>query len=478
MLADHAERTLSEADRDLQIAAMLLQTDQQAWPSPGRIHLLLKELAGASAPIRYLVVLDETGRSIGDAGAFPPRPYNGSEREYFRRHREGESGLIIGAPVKSQIDGRWFFSLSRALLDPGGRFRGVAVAAIDLHYLDRFVQGLRQDPGDHIALVGRQGIIYYINGMAEADVGRLLDYWDPGAQGLLQGETILGERLHDLTVQPLEHYPLKAVFAARSTSWLGEAAAVMSDIAPLAVASLLLVTGIGLFLLHHAGREERLLRDIADTMPGVLYRLRIDGNGRATLLWTSQRASKILDVDAATLFADARSFRPHPEDEPRLRAALLDAARSGRDLTLEGRRVLSDGSIRHFRATGRPRADGDGWVFDGVIFDITEERRIADAVQASEKRLAMVLDAAQDAIVALDQSLTITHFNKGAEAMFGFRAEEMIGRSLKPLLPHAVRGHHDDILRGILNGPDGARDMGSWREVHGLRRDRKSTRLN
>lgn len=50
MLADHAERTLSEADRDLQIAAMLLQTDQQAWPSPGRIHLLLKELAGASAP--------------------------------------------------------------------------------------------------------------------------------------------------------------------------------------------------------------------------------------------------------------------------------------------------------------------------------------------------------------------------------------------------------------------------------------------
>jgi hypothetical protein len=141
LLADHAERTLSEADRDLQIAALLLKNDQHAWPSPSHIHFLLKELAGTSAPIRYLVVLDENGQSIGDAGAFPPRDYNGSDRDYFRRHREGESGLIIGPPIRSRIDRRWFFSLSRALLDQNGAFRGVAVAAIDLHYLERFVQG-------------------------------------------------------------------------------------------------------------------------------------------------------------------------------------------------------------------------------------------------------------------------------------------------------------------------------------------------
>src|SRR5690606_25248849 len=182
---------------------------------------------------------------------------------------------------------------------------------------------------------------------------------------------------------------------------VAETLEVLTGLAPVAGMTLLLVTGLGFLLLRHTSHAERQIRDIAETMPGGLYRVRIDARGSARILWASHRAADILGVDAAALVADIRSFGLHPEDDTACRAALLEAGRENRDLTLEARRILPGGGIRHWRATGRPRPDGDGWLFDGVIFDITEERRIADAVHASERRLAMVLDAAQEAIVAL-----------------------------------------------------------------------------
>lgn len=49
---------------------------------------------------------------------------------------------------------------------------------------------------------------------------------------------------------------------------------------------------------------------------------------------------------------------------------------------------------------------------------------------------------AQDAIVFADRDGTIRLWNSGAEAMFGFRAEEAMGRTLDLIIPERLRARH------------------------------------
>src|SRR5439155_8330895 len=52
-----------------------------------------------------------------------------------------------------------------------------------------------------------------------------------------------------------------------------------------------------------------------------------------------------------------------------------------------------------------------------------------------QRRLAGILDIAQDAIISVDDTFNIRLFSKGAERTFGFAAYEAIGRPLELLLP-------------------------------------------
>jgi len=53
----------------------------------------------------------------------------------------------------------------------------------------------------------------------------------------------------------------------------------------------------------------------------------------------------------------------------------------------------------------------------------------------SEARYRTVADAAFDAIVAIAPDGVVQWFSRGAERMFGYRAEEVIGQPVTPLMP-------------------------------------------
>ena len=57
-----------------------------------------------------------------------------------------------------------------------------------------------------------------------------------------------------------------------------------------------------------------------------------------------------------------------------------------------------------------------------------------------------MLDLAVDAIVSIDEDQTIIGFNKGAESLFGYLAEEVLGKPLDILLPErSVMAHRDHV---------------------------------
>jgi PAS domain S-box-containing protein len=105
-----------------------------------------------------------------------------------------------------------------------------------------------------------------------------------------------------------------------------------------------------------------------------------------------------------------------------------------------------------------------------TLRDNTARRQEQIAFKETNLRAARILLVAEDAIVSCDADQNITFFNLKAETMFGYRAEEAIGKPLTMLLPAAVRARHPAEVAAFGAGTAASRMMSERQEVQGLRR--------
>lgn len=92
-------------------------------------------------------------------------------------------------------------------------------------------------------------------------------------------------------------------------------------------------------------------------------------------------------------------------------------------------------------------------------------------LRASEAKFAGILSIAADAIITVDQTQRIVHFNRGAEEIFGYSAQDAIGRHLNILLPQRFRASHPAHMERFAQSPITARRMGERGDIFGLRAD-------
>ena len=97
--------------------------------------------------------------------------------------------------------------------------------------------------------------------------------------------------------------------------------------------------------------------------------------------------------------------------------------------------------------------------------------RSDEELRASEAKFAGILAIAADAIITIDDTHRIIHFNRGAEEIFGYAAEEAIGQPLSILLPERFRRTHDAQIRAFGESGETARRMGHRRAVAGRRKN-------
>ena len=102
---------------------------------------------------------------------------------------------------------------------------------------------------------------------------------------------------------------------------------------------------------------------------------------------------------------------------------------------------------------------------------LMERERLEQERHASDAMFASILAIAADAVVTVDESYRVVHFNKGAEEIFGWATADVLGQSLNVLLPERFRAHHNEFIDQFARGQDSARRMGHRREVAGRRRD-------
>jgi PAS domain S-box-containing protein len=138
---------------------------------------------------------------------------------------------------------------------------------------------------------------------------------------------------------------------------------------------------------------------------------------------------------------------PLPHDECPMAVALKEnrPVRGG-EIVVE----RPDGLRKTILPYPSPLRDADGNLVGAVnaLIDVTERRKGEDAA----RRLAAIVDSSDDAIVSKDLNGIIRSWNPGAERIFGYSESEVVGRSIRLIIPEDRQGEEDEVLARVARG--------------------------
>eukprot|EP01134_Creolimax_fragrantissima_P006182 CFRG6182T1 len=146
--------------------------------------------------------------------------------------------------------------------------------------------------------------------------------------------------------------------------------------------------------------------------------------------------------------------------------------------------IVKEISTRHGRDTLDSDSDNDATRMDRtftVLFRdlhamVTTQVKLEEERKGSnDKTMIMnaIFSCATDAIILIEQAGTIIAFNKGAERLFGWSAEEMIDEKVEKLMPLDIAKHHQGYIDKFISSGQQAtsRAVGRNRKLEGRRKD-------
>ncbi|HTQ80804.1 MAG TPA: PAS domain S-box protein [Thermoanaerobaculia bacterium] len=220
----------------------------------------------------------------------------------------------------------------------------------------------------------------------------------------------------------------------------------------------------------HFERETRYRALFENPVIGIRISSVAEG---ARIVEANAAYQRMLGYSAAELAERTVFDLTHPEDVQRNRA-LYSALTAGDtpSYQIEKRFVRKDGSVFWGRLTVHPLQDETGRATHhiGLVEDVSEHRRVQEALQESTERLQAVLNAALDGIVLINTVGLIQWVNPAVETMFGYPADELRGKNVKVLMPQPWRDEHDGYIARYRETGE-ARIIGIGRQVEGRRRD-------
>ncbi|MCL4486649.1 MAG: PAS domain S-box protein [Chloroflexi bacterium] len=188
--------------------------------------------------------------------------------------------------------------------------------------------------------------------------------------------------------------------------------------------------------------ERQMLRTLIDSLPDYIYVKDMEGRfviTNAANAWVMRAP----DPDAAIGKSD---FDYYPEDEAAAyRAAEQSVIRTGQPV-VNREEVSTDpiGNARWTLTTKVPRRDSRGDVIGilGVGRDITERKRVEQALVESESRLKTILEKIPTGIMIVDpETHTIVDVNRVAASWIGAAREQIVGSVCHQYVCPAERGH-------------------------------------
>ncbi|HWX34688.1 MAG TPA: PAS domain S-box protein, partial [Steroidobacteraceae bacterium] len=161
-------------------------------------------------------------------------------------------------------------------------------------------------------------------------------------------------------------------------------------------------------------------------------------------------ASRLFGYEAAEVIGKPVTILI-PQDRRDEELFILQQIRRGERIDhYETVRRRKDGGLIDVSLTVSPVRNAQGKIIGAskIARDITKRKREVDAALL----LASIVETSDDAIISKNLDGIITSWNKGAERIFGYMAEEIIGKSVKVLIPREYHAEEDTILERIRRG--------------------------
>ena len=213
-----------------------------------------------------------------------------------------------------------------------------------------------------------------------------------------------------------------------------------------------------------------------EQIPAVVFMAFVDGG--MSEAYVSPQVEQVLGFSREEWLDDPIRwyYQIHPDDRQRWSVEAAQMFLTGTPLKTVYRVMARDGRVVWFRCEVKlvRRKDGQPWFIHGVGFDITDLKRTEQALeeetaererlqrlelqrqiektQRTESRLAAIVESSEDAIVSKDLEGIITTWNKSAELMFGWSAQEAIGQNITLIVPRDRQHEENTILARLTNG--------------------------
>jgi PAS domain S-box-containing protein len=218
---------------------------------------------------------------------------------------------------------------------------------------------------------------------------------------------------------------------------------------------------VGESAVPHLASVPGLHESILEHLPAAIYMT--DAEGRITFYnrAAAELAGREPELGRDKWCVSWRLRRPDGTLLPHNECPMAITLKSGRPVR-GGQAVAErpDGSLVPFMAYPTPLFSANGELIGAVNMLVNVSERHADTVMRDQperfdvlqSRLAAIVEFSNDAIISKDLSGTISTWNKGAERIFGYTAEEAIGQPITLLIPEEQSDEEPGILRRIRNG--------------------------
>ncbi len=204
--------------------------------------------------------------------------------------------------------------------------------------------------------------------------------------------------------------------------------------------------------LHKIVSQRRLMKALKDSESSLSEAQRIAHIGswsldlvNDTLEW-SDEVYRIFGLDPDSLTPSFEGFLDviHPEDREMVQRAYTDSLNNQTPYEIEHRLLLKDGTIKFVRERCETQYANDGIPLRsiGTVQDVTEQKRMHDAVHASEERFRSLLNQAGDAFFLHDLEGRILDVNESACSSLGYNRDELLSLTVLDV-EAAVKSNED-----------------------------------
>jgi PAS domain S-box-containing protein len=156
-------------------------------------------------------------------------------------------------------------------------------------------------------------------------------------------------------------------------------------------------------------------------------------------VYASEECLRIFELDSQEGLPtrEAVSRLIHPEDWDRVNESFEKSLREKVDTSTDFRMALPSGTAKHVQTIRHPVLNdaGDVVQFVGTVVDITERNRADAEINNLKNYLSNIIDSMPSILVGMDNTRTVTQWNRQAEVFTGIPAREAIGRPIVDLLP-------------------------------------------